>query len=122
VLLTYELGRRLYNPAAGLLAGVVLASAAMFAAAAHFANPDALLNACTILTLLTFWQGFSRGGGWFVPAGVSAGFAVLAKGPVGLVLPAAVVVLFLLWSRRLRLLLDRRLGLGILAFALTGLP
>src|SRR5436309_6047099 len=42
ILLTYELGRRMFGPPAGLLAGLTLASAVMFCAAAHFANPDAL--------------------------------------------------------------------------------
>jgi 4-amino-4-deoxy-L-arabinose transferase-like glycosyltransferase len=123
VLLTYELGRRLFGAATGLIAGVVLASAGLFCAAAHFANPDALLNAFTVLTFLIFWRGFThRDRTWFVPAGVSMGLAVLAKGPVGLVLPAGVIGLFLLCSRRLRLLLDRRLLLGIVAFALVALP
>jgi 4-amino-4-deoxy-L-arabinose transferase-like glycosyltransferase len=123
VLLTYELGRRMFNPATGLLAGLVLASAIAFCVAAHFANPDALLNACTVLTLLTFWHGFaSNRPQWFVLAGTWAGLAVLAKGPVGLVLPAAVVGLFLLWSRRLHALWDRRLLLAGLAFALVALP
>jgi 4-amino-4-deoxy-L-arabinose transferase-like glycosyltransferase len=123
VLLTYELARRLFSAATGLLAGVMLASSGAFCASAHFANPDALLNAFTLLTLLIFWSSFARGGrGWFVPAGISTGLAVLAKGPVGLMLPAAVVVLFLLWSRKLSLLWDRRLALGALAFALVALP
>jgi 4-amino-4-deoxy-L-arabinose transferase-like glycosyltransferase len=123
VLLTYELGRRLFDPATGLLAGLVLASTALFCGSAHFANPDALLNAFTVLTLLCFWHGFARGGrGWFVPAGVGMGLAVLAKGPVGLLLPSAVIGLFLLGQRRLRLLLDRRLLLGAAAFALVALP
>jgi 4-amino-4-deoxy-L-arabinose transferase-like glycosyltransferase len=123
VLLTYELGRALFGVGCGLLGGLVLASTAMFCAAAHFANPDALLNAFTILTLLVFWRSFHRGArGWFVPAGVSAGLAVLTKGPVGVVLPAAVTGLFLLWSGRLRLLWDRRLVWGALAFLIVAVP
>lgn len=143
VLLTYELGRRMFGPAAGLLAGVILAASVMFCASAHFANPDALLNTFTALTLLIFWLGIApsprpgsatagqtsplssphgRSRNWFVPAGVSAALAVLAKGPVGLVLPGAVMVLFLLWCRRWRLLLDRRFLWGALAFVLIALP
>ena len=77
VLLTYELGRRLFGKRIGLLAGVILASTVLFCAAGHFANPDALLNACTLLTLFVFWTGFARNGrGWFVPAGVATGLAV----------------------------------------------
>src|SRR5262249_27489607 len=68
------------------------------------------------------WVGFASGRGLFVAAGASAGLAMLAKGPVGLVLPGAVVVLFLLWSRRLRLLLDRRVLLGLLVFFLISAP
>jgi 4-amino-4-deoxy-L-arabinose transferase-like glycosyltransferase len=123
VLLTYDLGRRLFGATAGLIAGLVLASAGLFCAAAHFANPDALLNAFTVLTFLIFWRSFAHGDRtWFVPAGASIGLAVLAKGPVGLVLPAAVIGLFLLCSRQFRLLFDRRLLLGALTFALVALP
>src|SRR5205823_2127741 len=68
VLVTYELGRRMFNAAAGLLAGLALASAVMFCAAAHFANPDALLTACTALTFLTFWRGIG-GRPWFAALG-----------------------------------------------------
>jgi 4-amino-4-deoxy-L-arabinose transferase-like glycosyltransferase len=123
VLITYELGRRLFGASAGLLAGLVLASAGLFCASAHFANPDALLNAFTALTFLFFWQGFARGGrSWFLWAGLSTGLAVLAKGPVGLVLPAAVIGLFLLSTRQLGRLWDRRLLLGLVVFALVALP
>ncbi|HXG12938.1 MAG TPA: glycosyltransferase family 39 protein [Gemmataceae bacterium] len=123
VLLTYELGRLMFGRSTGLLAGVVLASAVQFCAAAHFANPDPLFNAFTVLALLVFWIGFALGWrGWFVGAGAASGLAVLAKGPAGLLLPFAVVVLFLLWSRRLGLLADRRLVLGVLAFFLVAAP
>ncbi len=123
VLLTYELGRRLFRAATGLLAGLVLASSALFCAAAHFANPDALLLTLTTLTCFIFWTGFTRGGrAWFVPAGISAGLAVLAKGPVGLALPLAVTVGFLLWSRQLGRLWDRRLAWGMAAFVLVAAP
>src|SRR5262249_43658781 len=87
------------------------------------ANPDALLNAFVILTLFFFWSGYARSSrGWFVPAGAAAALAFLTKGPTGLLLPGAVVLLFLAWSRQLWLLLDRRLLWGLLAFALVGLP
>jgi 4-amino-4-deoxy-L-arabinose transferase-like glycosyltransferase len=123
VLVAYELGRRLFDPATGLLGGLILTSAVAFAVSAHFANPDALLNLCTVLTLGIFWHGFVRKGrGWFVPAGISAGLGVLAKGPVALVLPAGVIGLFLLWCRERRRLHDRRLLHGAAAFALVTLP
>jgi 4-amino-4-deoxy-L-arabinose transferase-like glycosyltransferase len=123
VLATYELGRRMFSKRSGLLAGLVLAASPAFCAAGHFANPDALLCACTALTLLAFWQGFAgRSGFWFVPMGAGMGLAVLAKGPVGLVLPMAVGGFFLLWSRQLRRLASVWLLLGTLAFILVAGP
>jgi 4-amino-4-deoxy-L-arabinose transferase-like glycosyltransferase len=123
LLLTYELGRCLFDAVTGLLAGLALGSTLMFCASAHFANPDALLNAFVVLTLFCFWVGYARRGRWwFVPAGAAAGLAFLAKGLTGLLLPGAVVFLFLAWSGRLRILLDGRLLWGVLTFALVGLP
>jgi len=123
VLLCYELGRRLFSAAAGLCGGLVVATTPMFCAAARFANPDALLNCFTVLTFFLFWFGYPRAGSWwFASMGASMGIAVLAKGPVGLVLPLAVVGLFLFWNRELRLFWNRRFFLGVVTFSVIALP
>ena len=123
VLLCYELGRRLFSPLSALLAGLVLASTPMLAGAARFANPDALLNFLTVLTLFVFWRGLSAPNWfWYVAMGVTSGLAVLAKGPVGVVLPTAVIGLFLLWNRRLRIMINVRFLLCFQAFCLVALP
>lgn len=123
VLTTYELGRRAFGAGAGLLGGIALATAALFGAAAHFANPDALLCACTILTFWAFWCGLDHSGRiWFIPVNAFMALAVLAKGPVGIVLPLAVTSLYLLRSGRLGLVLDRRAILGAFVFLLIALP
>jgi len=123
VLVTYELGRRMFQASTGALAGVILASTVLFCAAAHFANPDAILLAFSTLSFWFFWRSFAAGtSSWFVPAGICTGFAVLAKGPVGVVLPLVVSGLFLLWNRQLSRLWQRGLIWGILAFSLTVVP
>lgn len=123
VLLTYEFGRRLFGAAAGLLASLILASTALFCAAAHFANPDALLNFLTVATFFIFWLGFDGTSRlWFVSAAVTSALAVLAKGPIGIVLPMAATFLFICKQRRWHLLLDHRLLYGGLAFAAVALP
>jgi 4-amino-4-deoxy-L-arabinose transferase-like glycosyltransferase len=123
VLLVYELGRRLFTPTTGLLAGLALASSVLFCASAHFANPDALLLTFTTATLLLAWVGISGGSRrWLAAAGVPMGLAVLAKGPVGIVLPVAVLCAFLLWSGRWRLLWDRGWGYALTLCALVALP
>lgn len=122
VLATYELGRLLYGPAAGLLSGLILASAVMFCAAGHFANPDALLTACTTLAFLCFARGLAVGRPGFVGAGVMCGLAVLAKGPVGVALPLGVTALYLAWVRQLRHLGSLRSLAGTVAFLLVAVP
>lgn len=123
VLAAYELARAMFGRATGLCAGVILATTPMLVGAARFANPDALLNLFTTLTLAVFWIGLEqRRWWWFLLLGACSGLAVLAKGPVGLVLPSAVNVAFLLWERRLRVFWDWRwLGASAM-FALVALP
>jgi 4-amino-4-deoxy-L-arabinose transferase-like glycosyltransferase len=123
VLIVYELGRQMFSPSTGLVAGLILSTSVAFCASAHFANPDALLNLTTAATLFVFWQGFSSGSRWwFLTAAVTTALGVLAKGPVGLMLPAGVIFLFLLWSQKLGVLLDRRLMQGFLLFFLVAAP
>lgn len=123
ILLTYELGRRMFSASAGLLAGLILASTVLFCGAAHFANPDVLLTACTLGTLALFWWDFERGGNrWLVLCGITTGLGMLAKGPVGLVLPGVVIGLFLLWSRQLGRAFRPALWGGVLLFILVAIP
>ncbi len=123
VLVTYELARSMFTRTTGLFAGVVVAATPMVVGAARFANPDALLNCCCVLTVAVFWIGLAeRRWWWFVLLGAFSGLAVLAKGPVGLVLPTAVNFCFLLWERRLGILWDRRWLLASAAFTLIAVP
>jgi 4-amino-4-deoxy-L-arabinose transferase-like glycosyltransferase len=123
VLLSYELARSMFTRTTGLLAGVIVASMPMLCGAARFANPDALLNLFTVLTLTLWWIGLAeRRWWWFVALGASSGLAVLAKGPVGLVLPGAIATLFLLWQRDGGVVWDRRWQLAFWTFALVALP
>jgi 4-amino-4-deoxy-L-arabinose transferase-like glycosyltransferase len=123
VLLTYELGRSMFRRTTGLLAGVVVGTTPMLGSAARFANPDSLLNFCSLLTLTIFWLGVAqRRWWWFILLGSATGFAVLAKGPVGVIMPTAVVTAFVLWQRQWRIAWDPRWLLNFAAFALTALP
>ncbi len=123
VLLVYELARRMFGSATGLLAGIVLASALEFCMLSHAATPDSTLLTFTVLTFYLFWIGSRNGGrSWFIPCGMAAGLAVLTKGPVGVALPTAVIFFYLLWNRELKRLLDRRILLGFLGFFLVAAP
>jgi 4-amino-4-deoxy-L-arabinose transferase-like glycosyltransferase len=123
VLLTYELARSMFGRTTGLLAGLVVATTPMLCGAGRFANPDALLNAFTVLTMTIFWLGVGqRRWWWFLSLGAASGFAMLAKGPVGFVLPGAVITLFILWERQWRFALNWRWTLTAISFTLIGVP
>jgi len=123
VLLCYELGRRMFDAQTGLLAGIILASTIQFCLLSHAATPDAPLIFFTLLTFFFFWRGHEHGGrGWFILPAIASGLAVLSKGPIGLALPALVVLSYFAWNRELLRILDRRLLLGGLIWCLVALP
>jgi 4-amino-4-deoxy-L-arabinose transferase-like glycosyltransferase len=121
VALTYHLGRLLLDRRSGLIAACLLACAMNFAVLARWATPDSLLILSITASLTCFVTGVaSRRGGHFsgevlgqsrycrpvlevgLPATacvgmyVAMGFAVLAKGPIGVVMPLGIVGCYLL--------------------------
>lgn len=121
-LCVYLIGRRLFGPRAGVWAAIALSTSLMFVVAGRAATPDSLLIFCTTLALTIFVCGtfrpkfettphdvppdpIQRGEffprHWLTVVAIYAamGLAVLAKGPVGLVLPTAVIGMFLLIVR-----------------------
>jgi 4-amino-4-deoxy-L-arabinose transferase-like glycosyltransferase len=111
VLLTYLIGRRLFSSGVGLWGGLVLSTCVVFALSARAATPDSTLLFCTTLATLIYVVGsFSPTGEpnadffprrWAVVFAMYAamGLATLAKGPVGFILPTAVIGMFLLIIR-----------------------
>jgi 4-amino-4-deoxy-L-arabinose transferase-like glycosyltransferase len=109
---TYGIGRRLFHPQVGLWAGLILSTSLMFDVASRAATPDAALIFFSTVAILAYVMGtaprsateprlhFPRS--WLTAAWMYAmmGMAVLAKGPVGFVLPAAVIGLFALIAQR----------------------
>jgi len=62
-----------------------------------------LLSACFGGSLLAFFLGYVESSwGWYRAFYILMGLAVLTKGPVGVVLPSAIVLLFLFWAGKLR--------------------
>ena len=114
-LLTYQIGRRLYSPRAGLWAGIVLATALNFGVAARAATPDSVFVFSVTFVLWLFVGGLfpsadkslqqESGILWqhptlttYIWAYLAMGVAVLAKGPIGILLPGGTAGLFLLYA------------------------
>ncbi|MEN8690641.1 MAG: glycosyltransferase family 39 protein [Desulfobacterales bacterium] len=125
VLVTYFLGRRMFNPTVGFLGGVILATGVEFIILSRVVVHDIALTFFITLALYLFFHGFSdtslRKSVWlFFYA--SLGFAVLAKGPIGVLLPGLIIFLFLVIKRRLNIVGNMQLGWGILIFLAVAAP
>jgi len=122
VLVTYRLGRLMFSPGVAFWSGLMLATCINFNVIARAATPDAFLTFFCSLAVLVFVSGTAkaravaatpneRNAPWagqtkFEPSWANwaltysvMGLAVLTKGPVGVVLPTAVIGLFLLVMR-----------------------
>ncbi|MGF1582145.1 MAG: ArnT family glycosyltransferase [Gemmataceae bacterium] len=123
ILLVYELTRRLFDPQTALLSGIIFGSSVLMCAAARFANQDALLNFCAVLTFFLFYRHYAKTGRYpFIACGVAMALGFLAKGPVGVVLPAGIIGLYLFWERKLSILWHPKLLLGCVVFCLIAIP
>jgi len=103
VLVTYHIGKRLFNAQVGLWSALLLTTSLMFNVASRAATPDAALIFFSTLALLVFTHGqfpsFPKRPSLIVLMYALTGLGVLAKGPIGLVLPMAVMGMFLLIHR-----------------------
>lgn len=124
-LLTYGIGRRLFDSSVGFWSAMMLAAALMFGVASRAATPDAPLIFFSTLALGIFVWGLPQSAidsftgkstpgnsataslrqvipqNWATYVGMYAamGIAVLAKGPVGVVLPTLILMGYV-WLRR----------------------
>ena len=96
---------------------------------AHINTVDMGLAAFMTLTMVGLIRGFGIDGqssatarGWMVAAWAGAALAFLSKGLIGIVLPGAIFVLYLLVSRQWRLLKRMEWIWGPVAFLLIALP
>ncbi len=123
IILVYELGRKIFSPKVGLYSSLILSSSILFCCLSHFANPDATLLFFTTLTYYFFWFWHLSTSGWLrFATGSAIGFAVLTKGPVGLVIPAWVMILTGIFNQQSRTIWNRKLIWTWLGFLLTALP
>lgn len=123
LLLVYELGRSMFDPLTGLLAGAALGSCIEFVKLARAATPDAPFIFFVTLALAAFWFGHRHGSrAWWLPTAAACGLAILTKGPAGVALPGAIILVYFAWNRELRRLWDRRLLSGLAIFLLVAAP
>jgi hypothetical protein len=103
VLLLYYLARRLFDPEVALLAGAILATTMVYQDQALDARVDMTLCLFVTLSLALFYLLYRRlltHPIWYYAFYAITGIGTLAKGPLGLLLPALVAGVFVLVKRR----------------------
>ena len=116
-------GSRLNNERSGFCSALVLLSSVEFFLISKSVITDAVLFFFFSATLLFFYLGYRDGKAsyWYIMYG-AAGFAVLTKGPIGVLLPGLIITLFLLWQRDWRVLKRMRLASGTLLCLAVAVP
>lgn len=125
VLATYLFGRWIFSRVIGFLGAVILATTVEFIILSRVVVHDIALVFFVTLALFFFYMGFSRERQrktYLLLFYVSAGFAVLAKGPIGVLLPSLVIGLFLMVRRKLSFLKAMEIGWGIPVFLAIAAP
>lgn len=121
--MVYFFGRHWISARFGFFASIILASSIMFTGLSRMSITDMTLACFMTGTTLSLFMAAHQNLRWWLVAGISAGLAVLTKGPVGIVVPGAVFVLYtLLIGDFKRCLLNRWLPLALLVCVAIALP
>jgi 4-amino-4-deoxy-L-arabinose transferase-like glycosyltransferase len=103
VLLVYVFARKLFGAQIGLLSGGILGTTLTYSSQAVTARVDMTLCFFVTLDLVIFYslyRGFLTGRLWYYLLYLVLGLGVLAKGPLGILLPALVIGSFLALKKR----------------------
>ncbi len=126
VLLTYYLGRKLFDRRSALFAALILGTSVGYLVMSRINFTDMTLTFCMTACLGSFILATrddeTRKGSWYHLFYLFSAMAVLAKGLIGIVLPGAIIFLYLLFTKRWRLLREMRLATGIPLFLLAASP
>jgi len=117
LLLTYLLGRKLYNPLTGFFAGLILFTGFEFFWLATRAHLDMTLTFWITLSQFLFYCGYTSEKNkslLYLLSFFSAGLSILTKGPVGLIIFLITIALFLSVKREFIKFKELQLGKGLL--------
>jgi len=107
------------------ISAIVLMTSGLYLGLSRTVFTDLVFSVFILLSLLSFYWGFSfknRKGAGILMFFVFSALAVLTKGPLGIIIPLLTAVIFLLIKKDIKFLLDRCFIWGFLLFSLISLP
>ena len=125
VLTTFALGKEFFSARVGFLSAAVLATSMRVIWESRWAHIDMLFGFFFVLVIYfaARWLAFRRGHDYeILLAYLFMALATLAKGLIGVVLPALLLISYMVVRRDWRMLLRAKLPLGIALFLLVTAP
>lgn len=123
----YVAGRRLYNRSVGLISVAILSTSLMYFSISQLVVIDMAVSVFITFALLTFLVAISEERGplrrnLILAFYIWSALAVLTKGLIGVLIPVAIIGVWLLITQRWKKLFPCYLGWGILVFMLIAGP
>lgn len=109
----YFLGKNLFGRYVGIISVIILFSSPQFLYRARTGNLDALLTFWVLLSFFAFYKGYISNKKWFLLMGFSLALGFLTKGVIGFY-PLIPILLFLFFTKELKLLKEKLLQKGLL--------
>ncbi|WP_298703097.1 glycosyltransferase family 39 protein [uncultured Veillonella sp.] len=120
--LTYGFTTYLYNRKTALVSSLVLGTSFEYWLISKAVITDMTLFVFFSASLICFYLGYKTDYKWYWGAYGFAALAVLTKGPIGLLLPGLIAIIFLLMKRDVKAFKHMKLFSGFLFFFVIGLP
>jgi len=113
------------NEKKAFISGLVLISSGFYIGLSRSVFTDMIFSVLILFALLAFYWGYTypaRKARGIILFFVASAVAVLAKGPLGILIPLSIIVVFLLLKKDLKFLFSKYSWWGLLAFCAIALP
>ncbi|MDD5595283.1 MAG: glycosyltransferase family 39 protein [Candidatus Omnitrophica bacterium] len=113
------------NEKKAFISALVLASCGLYIGLARTVFTDMIFSIFILFSLLAFFWGYSTARHKnlsIIITFIASALAVLSKGPLGLLIPFAVIIVFLLIKKEVKYLFSKGTFWGFLLFLLIGIP
>lgn len=120
---TFLLGKAFYNQRTGFLSAIIVMTTFQFLVQSRIAEIDILLTLLITLAFLFFWHAYNSGKVYFYWLFYTVmAVGLLAKGIIGIAIPAFAIFLFLLFKKELGKIWEMHIPAGVLITLLIGAP
>ena len=121
VLVTYLLGKKLFNQRAGFLAGLILATSFQYIIQSRLAIFDIPLIFFITLAVFFFFSAYtSQQKNLYYLFYLSMGFGVLTKGPIAAVLPIFIILVYIVLRKEFNVFKEAKILSGLLVTLIVG--